>query len=227
MSALLTRRRNAAIAAATVAAILGVTLASCVGADRSTGPAPKDSPATAIVLPDRSSPAAAATRGIINGWLNGKTVPLLYTRMYFCAEPPSSAVSTHCEVGAAATVTPRRGRIPKIYALAPVGFKPDPTTVHCPGGTVCLNHPHALDLSRLGLPDSVNAPAHSHVISARESGWHNTVNIRVTSLDAWNAIAQAKTLRKVRQLQARGLVGPDLPTNVYFYFEVEGSRRRY
>ena len=98
---------------------------------------------------------------------------------------------------------------------------PDPSTVHCKGGTVCLNHPPMLDLSRLGLPPNVFAPAHSHVLEGRQAGWHNTVNIRVPSLDAWNEIAAARSLAKVRELQAAGRVGPDLPTNVYFFFEVQ------
>ena len=170
---------------------------------------------------DNPNSAAGDEKGIINGWLDGETIPLRYTRMYFCAEPPSSAVSTGCEVGADATISPREGPIPTIYALAPVGFMPDPATVHCPGGTVCLNHPHALDLSRVGGPDSVFAPAHSHIITDRQSGWHHTVNIRVTNKDAWIAIAAAKSLAKVRELQALGVVGPDRPTNVYFFFEVQ------
>jgi hypothetical protein len=217
MLALFTRRRNAAI----VAAILGFTVASCVASDRPTGTAVASSQTTMDAMSDNPNSAAGDAKGIINGWLDGQTVPLRYTRMYFCAEPPTSAVSTGCEVGAAATIAPRAGPIPKIYALAPAGFKPDPATVHCPGGTVCLNHPHALDLSRLGLPDSVAAPAHSHILTDRQSGWHNTVNIRVRSLAVWNMIAEAKTLTKVRELQAAGLLGPDIPTNVYFFFEVQ------
>jgi hypothetical protein len=43
----------------------------------------------------------------------------------------------------------------------------------------------------------------------------------VTSLAAWNEIAAAKTLAKLRELQAAGRVGPDIPTNVYFFFEVQ------
>jgi hypothetical protein len=64
-------------------------------------------------------------------------------------------------------------------------------------------------------------PAHSHIITGRQAGWHKTVNIRVLSLAAWNMIAEAKTLDKVRELQALGMVGPDKPTNVYFFFEVQ------
>jgi len=111
-----------------------------------------------------------------------------------------------------------------MYALSPVGFQPDdPTTVHCPGGTVCLNHPHALDASRLGGPDSVFAPPHSHIITDQQAGWHRTINIRVTSSSVWNEIAAAKSLTKVRELQAEGRLGPDIPTNIYFFFEVQGA----
>lgn len=174
---------------------------------------------------DAGNPNSAAgdAKGIIHGWLDGQTVDLRYTRLYFCAAPPTGAVDTGCEVGAPPTVAPREGPIPKIYALAPVGFTPDPSTVHCPGGTVCLNHPPHLDLSRLGGPSAVFAPAHSHIITDLESGWHETVNVRVLSLDAWNAIAAARSLSKVRELQAANLVGPDIPTNVYFFFEMQGS----
>lgn len=202
-----------------VAATLGVTIAACVALDKPTDTGPVGEP-TAQLMSDNPNSAAGDAMGFISGWLDGETVPLRYTRMYFCAEPPESAVSSECVVGAAATIAPRSGPIPKIYALAPAGFRPDAATIHCPGGTVCLNHPHALDLSRLGLPDSVAAPAHSHIITSRQSGWHNTVNIRVTSLAVWNTIAEAKSLTKVRELQAAGLLGPDIPTNVFFFFEV-------
>ena len=170
---------------------------------------------------DNPNSAAGDAKGFISGWLDGETVALRYTRMYFCEEPPTSAVSTKCEVGADATIAPRSGPIPIIYALAPVGFRPNSATVHCPGGTVCLNHPHSLDLSRIGGRDSVFAPPHSHIITDQQSGWHHTINIRVTSLKAWNEIAAAKTLAKVRELQAGPDVKPDAPTNVYFFFEVQ------
>jgi hypothetical protein len=172
---------------------------------------------------DNPNSAAGDAKGFIHGWFNGQTVMLRYTRLYFCAEPPTSAVSTGCEVGAEPTIAPREGPIPIIYALAPVGFKAPAGTVHCPGGTVCLNHPHALDLSRVGGPDSVFAPAHSHIITDLQSGWHRTVNIRVTSADVWNQIVANPSLATVRDLQARGQLGPDLPTNVYFFFEVQGT----
>jgi len=212
-------RRNASV----TAAVLGLALvAACSGSDRSTGvPTAARSEATVPDQQNNPNSAAGDAKGIIYGWFDGETVPLRYSRLYFCAEPPTSAVSTRCEVGAPAMITPRDGPIPKLYTVGPAGFKPDPATVHCPGGTVCLNHPHALDLSRVGGPDSVQAPAHSHIIVDRQSGWHQTINIRVTSLDVWNEIAAAKSLAKVRELQAAGRLGPDIPTNIYFFFEVQ------
>jgi hypothetical protein len=50
------------------------------------------------------------------------------------------------------------------------------------------------------------------------------VNIRVTSLAVWNEIAAAKSLTKVRELQAAGRLGPDIPTNVYFFLEVQQDK---
>lgn len=170
---------------------------------------------------DNPNSAAGDDKGIIHGWLNGQQVDLRYTRLYFCAAPPTGAVDTGCEVGAPPTISPRSGPIPKIFALAPVGFTPPAGTIHCPGGTVCMNHPPHLDLSRLGGPASVFAPAHSHIITDVESGWHETINVRVLSLAAWNDIAAAKSLTRLRELQALGQVSQDIPTNVYFFFEVQ------
>lgn len=84
-----------------------------------------------------------------------------------------------------------------------------------------------LDLSRLGLPASVASPAHSHILTDRQAGWHNTVNIRVPSLATWNEIAAAKSLAKVRELQAAGRLGADIPTNVYFFIEVQKPKEEH
>src|SRR5262245_44926540 len=203
-------------------ALLVSAVVACSAPERTTGSrASAAVNATPQFDADNPNSAAGDAKGIIHGWLDGQTMDLRYTRLYFCAAPPTSAVSTGCEVGAPATVSPRSGPIPKIYALAPVGFSPDPATVHCPGGTVCLNHPPMLDLSRVNGPSSVFAPAHSHIITDLQSGWHETVNVRVLSQAAWDDIAAAKTLSRLRELQALKLVSPDIPTNVYFFFEVQ------
>ena len=208
-------RRGAAVPAV----ILGVIIAACAGPDRPTGAAAASEP-TVRAGADNPNSAAGDAKAFIMGWLDGQTVHLRYTRLYFCEEPPASAAPSECEVGAGAEVFPRGGPIPKIYALAPVGFSPDPATVACPAGTVCPNHPATLDLSRVGGPAVAPAAAHSHIIADRQAGWHQTVNIRVTSLAVWNEIASAKSLAKVRELQAAGRLGPDTPTNIFFFFQV-------
>ena len=112
--------------------------------------------------------------------------------------------------------------IPPIYAIAAAGIRPDPATLHCP--SLCINHPSTLDLSRIGGPPSALAGPHSHIITDRRGGWHQTINIRVRSLAVWNQIAATKTLAKVRELQAdpaiggAGLISQDTPTNIFFFF---------
>jgi hypothetical protein len=202
--------------------MLALTLAACADA-----PAPTGGSAAAPTANLSAHSGAHADKGFIGGWLDGEAMQLRYTRLYFCEEPPVSGAATDCEVGAPAEVTPRAGPIPFIYAIAAAGIQPDPATLHCGvGGSVCLNHPSTLDLTRIGGPPSGLGGPHSHIIADRRGGWHQTVNIRVRSLDAWNQIAAAKTLAKVRELQAdpafggMGLISQDTPTNVFFFFEV-------
>ena len=140
---------------------------------------------------------SSGEKGYIDGWFNGDTVQLHYTKMFFCEEPPESGADTHCEVGAEAEVAPRPGPIPTIYAIAAVGgIQPDVSTLACPAGSACLNHPAMIDVSRLRGPAFANAPAlpHSHIVAKHHAGWFNTVNIRVSNLDVWNQIASAKSL---------------------------------
>ena len=192
-----------------------LVVAACSSPDRPTGVS-HHLVATASADISNANPTSAAgdDKGYLGAYLDGEKVALRYTRLYFCAEPPSSSVgdTDGCEIGAPPTIAPRSGPIGKIYALAPVGFTPDPSTLHCAGGTTCLNHPRMLDISRLGLPVSVaTAPPHSHLLEKKQAGWHNTVNIRVLSLDAWNQIAAAKSLAKVRELQQQGSLGRTCP----------------
>lgn len=217
-----TARTNGAVL---VTAALGLTLAACTdgaGPSQSAIAAPA-APAAEVV----HQPGAHADKGYIGGWLDGQTMQLRYTRLYFCEEPPASGATSDCVVGAPPEVTPRHGPIPLIYAIAAAGIRPDPATLHCPGGTVCLNHPSTLDLSRIGGPPSALAVSHSHIITERQGGWHRTVNIIVRDLGVWNQIAAAKSLAKVRELQAdpaiggAGLISQDTPTNIFFFFQVQ------
>ena len=116
--------------------------------------------------------------------------------------------------------------IPVIYAIpAAGGIQPDVATLACPPGSVCVNHPGMIDASRVLGPGATNIKAvpHSHVIGDRRAGWFHTVNIRVTDLAVWTEIATAKSLAKVRELQAdpaiggQGKISADTPTNVFFF----------
>lgn len=185
--------------------------------------------------PGDPNSAKGDTKAFIGAWLNGEPVALRYTRLYYCGEPFGTSPSSVCEVGTAPEDFPRSGSIPKIYALAPAfSPPPDPSTIHCPGGVVCPNHPPTLDLPPLGdLATVVFAPAHSHIITERRAGWHNTVNIRVNSRIVWNLIVASPTLETVEALQASPLYGranpplisQSLPTNVFFFFEVHSAAR--
>lgn len=169
--------------------------------------------------------SAPDEHGLIDGWFNGSTVHLYYTKSYFCEEPPSSGAPSGCEIGAPAQTAPRPGPIPKIYAIAAAGIHPDPSTLACPAGSTCLDHPAMIDASRVAGAGATSIPGvpHSHIVERRDGGWFQTVNIRVFNLDAWNQIAAAKTLDKVRELQGdpavgkKGIISADTPTNVYFF----------
>jgi len=174
--------------------------------------------------------SAGDDKGYIAGWIDGEDVQLYYTRSFFCAEPPSSAADSDCEIGAPGEIQPRSGPIPTIYAIAAAGFTPeDPKTIACAAGTQCLNHPAMIDASRVGGSSNATPPSHSHILSMRGGGWFNTVNIRVLSSAAWNEIAKAKSLAKVRELQGGnpavgvpGVISKDNPTNIYFF--IAGAR---
>jgi hypothetical protein len=176
-----------------------------------------------VATADTTNPnAAAKEKGYIDGWFNGDSVQLYYTKWFFCDEPPDSLADTDCEIGAPAEVAPRPGPIPAIYAIAAAGIQPDPDTLACMLGSPCLNHPAMIDISRI-RPGATVSPAlsHSHILRERRAGWFHTVNIRVSDLTLWNQIAAAKSLDKVRQLQAdpanAGRISADTPTNLDFF----------
>jgi hypothetical protein len=172
-----------------------------------------------------SAQTQSPDKGYLDGWFEGSNVHLYYTKSFFCAEPPASGASTNCEIGADAQVDPRPGPIPTIYAIVAAGIHPDPATLACPAGSVCLDHPSMIDASLVLGPNatSVSGLPHSHILTEHRAGWFHTVNIRVFSLDAWNAIAAAKNLAKVRELQGDpatgrpGIISADTPTNIYFF----------
>jgi hypothetical protein len=204
-----------------------LTAASCAKGSTPTSPSATSSHPAVASTTDAGMHvhvAAPADKGFIDGWFEGSDVQLYYTKSYYCAEPPLSGAPSNCELGDPPEVSPRPGPIPTIYAIAAIGFTPPPGTAACLAGSPCLNHPKMIDLSRVGGPASAPAASHSHILSAHGGGWFNTVNIRVFSLAAWNEIATAKTLAKVRELQGNdprvgtpGVISADTPTNIYFF----------
>ena len=176
--------------------------------------------------PGEPNAGAGDTKAFIGAWLDGEAVQLRYTRSYYCEEPPASIVSTECEIGAPPENFPRQGPLPKIYAIAPAGFTPsDIGTLHCSASAPCANHPPMIDVTRLNIPNvSVGMrPPHSHIITSKQAGWHQTVNIRVLSQSVWNLIVASPTLETVRALQAQypGQISGDNPTNIFFFFQVQ------
>jgi hypothetical protein len=180
---------------------------------------------TANTLADNPNSPAHDDKGYIDGWFDGAEVQLYYTKSFFC-DPLAPAALVPCELGAPPDTAPRPGPIPTIYAIAaapPIANLVDPATLACRAGTPCLNHPLMIDLSRIGGSPTAGPAAHNHILTSRGGGWFHTVNIRVFSLAAWNEIAAAKTLSKVRQLQGDphvgtpGVISADTPTNIFFF----------
>jgi hypothetical protein len=186
---------------------------------------------TAVAADANPNSGAHDDRGYIDGWFNGEAIKLYYTKTFSCP-PLVPGAPVPCELGALPDASPRPGPIPTIYAIAaapPIAGQVDPSTLACRAGTPCLNHPLMIDLSRIGGPPNAGPAAHNHILSSRAGGWFHTVNIRVFSLAAWNQIAAAKTLEKVRELQGNdpsvgtpGVISADTPTNIFFF--IAGAR---
>jgi len=208
--------------------LLAASLAGCADQRTSSG-------ITAPRAESRStSPNAhdGASFGFTDGWQNGTTVSFFYNKPFFCAQPPSSGAPSGCEVGEDGTVDPRPGKIPTLYVMTPVGFRPADATLHCPVVGSCINHPSTIDLSRVFGPGSADVPlpAHSHVIDSSlpesqanggQAGWWELEVIGVTDPAVWDQIVAGKSLATVRALQARGVgITDDIPSNSYLFFSV-------
>lgn len=173
-----------------------------------------------------------AAVGFTDGWQDGRTVLFFYNKPFFCAEPPSSGAPSGCEVGEDGTVDPRPGKIPVLYVMTPMGFRPDVSTLHCPVVGSCINHPSTIDLSRLFGPGEADVPlpAHSHIIDSSlpesqanggQAGWWELEVIGVTDPAVWDQIVAGKSLATVRSLQARGVgITDDISSNTYLFFSV-------
>lgn len=209
----------------------GLLLSACLGAcsdqhmrDMRMPTAPSD---------DQSFNAqGGAPFGFTDGWENGKTVSFFYSKPFFCAQPPSSAAPSGCEVGEDGTVDPRPGKIPFLFVMTPVGFRPAEATLQCPTVGFCINHPSTIDLSRVFGPSKADVPlpAHSHIIdsalpesqaSGGQAGWWEIIVIGVSDPAVWDQIVAGKSLATVRALQAKGVgITGDIRSNAYLFFDV-------
>lgn len=171
-----------------------------------------------------------AAMGTTDGWEDGRTVTFFYNKPFFCAQPPASGATSGCALNAEPTVSPRGGRIPVLYVMVPLGFRPAESTLQCPEVGGCINHPSTIDLSRVFGPGTENAalPAHSHIVgdegrAGADAGWWEIEVVGVTDPAVWDEVARGKSLATVRRLQAagQGITG-DLPTNLYLFFGVRG-----
>jgi hypothetical protein len=172
---------------------------------------------------DAAATTSGATVGTTDGWFNGKTVTFVYTRPYFCDQPPASGADSGCEVGADAQTAPiGYPDVPELWVVVPLGFTPPQGTLQCPVAGNCIDHPHDIDLSRVfgAGTEKVPLPAHSHVIDDLQGGWWKTFVVGVTTQAAWDRIVAGKDLATVRELQKEGLATGDIPSNLFVFFNV-------
>ncbi|HEU4566042.1 MAG TPA: hypothetical protein VFS05_15385 [Gemmatimonadaceae bacterium] len=193
---------------------------------------PTESPAGMLSMDASHNAQGGAPSGFTDGWQDGKTVLFFYHKPFFCAEPPESAAPSQCEVGEDGTVDPRPGKIPVLYVMTPIGFRPADSTLHCPVAGSCINHPSTIDLSRVFGPSKADVPlpAHSHIIDTSlpesqanggQAGWWELEVIGVSDPAVWDQIVAGKSLATVRALQSRGSgITGDIPTNSYLFFGV-------
>lgn len=71
-----------------------------------------------------------AEKGFIDGWFDGNDVDLHYTKLYFCAEPPTSGAPTDCVIGADAEVPPRGDQSRRSTPSPRSGFSQIPRRWH-------------------------------------------------------------------------------------------------
>jgi hypothetical protein len=68
-------------------------------------------------------------------------------------------------------------------------------------------------------------PPHSHILiddESFQSTWWPVVVVGVKNIAAWNRIVKAKSETAVQACQAAGDCTPDIPTNLFLFFQVLG-----
>ena len=185
--------------------------------DSTTSPTPSSSPSPTVL---GSTPA----------WFEGDEVTLDYTKQFECKSPPSAASSSSCELGDEPQTEPKKDtEIPVLYVMTPLGFTPDPGTLHCPEVGNCVAHPPTIDLSRVFGAGTANAPLppHSHIIidiDAHKDGPWEVEVIGVKDKGTWDRIVATRNLSEVRELQFddpdEERITDDISTNMFLFFKV-------
>jgi hypothetical protein len=168
--------------------------------------------------------------GSTTSWFEGDEVTLDYTKQFECTMPPSAASATGCEMGADAETVPVVGTaIPVLYVMVPLGFTPDPSTLHCPTVGNCVAHPSTLDMTRVFGSGTASSPlpAHSHIIIDMDNHNNDPWKVEVIGVkdqNTWNLIVGTKNLSEVRLLQFQdpneARITADISTNIFLFFRV-------
>ena len=167
--------------------------------------------------------SAGDAKGFTGGWYDGRDVEFFYNKDFFCSEPPASGADSNCELGAEPVRAARGGKIPVLYVMTPLGFRPDDSTLQCPVVGSCINHPSTIDVSRIfgAGTENLALPAHSHIVDVDQGGWWEIEVIGVTDEGVWDEIVAGKSLERVRELQADGVgITGDIPSNLFLFFDV-------
>ncbi len=178
--------------------------------------------------------------GESNGYYNGTNVDLLYSENYYCDANVTSAATSGCEVGAAASGSPSANSAGNsgttlgntthgdtLYIPVPL-FANAPAT-QCTATATCIDHPPTIDLSRIrtalpgppavGSVSNIPIPAHDHVVGTRNSGLPEWWNVEVV---ATTSPATFATLTSVSAINAAvsNATAIEAPTNAFLFFQV-------
>lgn len=196
--------------------------------------------------PSATTSSTAAARGDgtgMNGFgktagsYEGKNSQFVYSRGYFCDTSVKAVSRTGCEVGAKWKKAPSQQRDP-LFITVPLGFTPKMRT-DCPSKLVCIDHPPALDLTRLTKTlapifnttprklrpalRNFRTPGHDHFITDKNKGkseWWDVRVVGVTSPAVYAKIQDRQSAQYIRRLQKNGNknVTATIPTNLFLFF---------
>ncbi len=203
--------------------------------------------AVAVVVAGGVGVAVASTAGhqgmngfgMTQGYYAGRTVNFTYTRGFFCDTSVKSSSSSGCEAGQKYNHAPAANFDP-LYITVPLGFNQPGAMIDCPNKLTCIDHPAAMDLTRLepalkplypqltaaqltaALKNFVT-PGHDHFLTTLNNGeveWWDVIVVGVTSKATFDDLAAHKSTGYLLNQIAHknpNIVGP-IPTNLFLYF---------